>query len=240
MADHPFLFHVLSLFPEFFQGPLQSTILGRAADHGHVEYRVTDIRDFATDKHNKADDLPYGGGAGMVMKPEPLVGAIEDADERSPEGVPRVLLTPQGEPLTQSLAQEMSEQSGMIMVCGRYEGVDERVRQGWIDREISIGDYVLSGGEPAAVVLIDAVARLLPGVLGNQASIEEESFRQSRLEYPQYTRPREFRGMHVPDVLLSGNHQKIEDWRRQQALERTRQRRPDLLGGGGEPNMDGE
>lgn len=229
MAEQPFLFHVLSLFPDFFEGPLQSTILGRAAEHGHVEYRLTDIRDFATDKHNKADDLPYGGGAGMVMKPEPLVGAIEYASERASEGVPRVLLTPQGEPLTQSLAGELSELAGMILVCGRYEGVDERVRQGWIDREISVGDYVLSGGEPAAVVLIDAVARLIPGVLGNQASIAEESFRHSRLEYPHYTRPREFRGRRVPDVLLSGNHQKIDDWREQQALERTRERRPDLL-----------
>jgi tRNA (guanine37-N1)-methyltransferase len=229
MADQPYTFDVLSLFPEFFEGPLQSTILGRAAEHGHVEYRVTDIRDFATDKHSKADDLPYGGGAGMVMKPEPLVGAIEDAAGSAPDGAPRILLTPQGEPLTQKLAEELADEPGLILVCGRYEGVDERVRAGWVDREVSIGDYVLSGGEPAAVVLIDTVTRLIPGVLGNRESIEEESFRGSRLEYPQYTRPREFRGMRVPDVLLSGNHQKIDDWRAEQALERTRERRPDLL-----------
>jgi tRNA (guanine37-N1)-methyltransferase len=229
MADQPYTFDVLSLFPEFFEGPLQSTILGRAAEHGHVEYRVTDIRDFATDKHSKADDLPYGGGAGMVMKPEPLVGAIENAAASAPEGATRVLLTPQGEPLTQKMAEELADEPGLILVCGRYEGVDERVRAGWVDREVSIGDYVLSGGEPAAVVLIDAVTRLIPGVLGNRESIEEESFRGSRLEYPHYTRPREFRGMRVPDVLLSGNHQKIEDWRAERALERTRERRPDLL-----------
>ena len=226
MSD-PYAFDILTLFPEFFEGPLEATILGRAAEKGLVDYRLTDIRDFATDKHSKADDLPYGGGAGMVMKPEPLVAAIEDIAEVNSGS--RVLLTPQGESLTQSVADELAEKDGLILVCGRYEGVDERVREGWIDREISIGDYVLSGGEPAALVVIDAITRLIPGVLGNDASIDEESFAAGTLEYPQYTRPREFRGMSVPDVLLSGDHGRIAEWRRQKALERTRGRRPDLL-----------
>lgn len=222
-------FQILTLFPEFFETPLRATILGRAQDKGLVDYETVDIRDFATDKHKTTDDLPYGGGAGMVMKPEPLVSALEHARERDPDA-PRILMSPQGEPMSQSLAHELAELPGMILTCGRYEGIDERVRQGWIDREISIGDYVLSGGEPGALVLIDAVTRLLPGVLGNEASIREESFAEGRLEYPHYTRPRDFRGQQVPEVLLSGNHQKIADWRRKQSLERTRKRRPDLLG----------
>lgn len=221
-------FQILTLFPEFFETPLSTSILGRAQDKGLVDYAMVDIRDFAHDKHRTTDDLPYGGGAGMVMKPEPLVEALEYAREQD-AGAPRVLLSPQGEPLTQSLADELAAEPGLILTCGRYEGIDERVRQGWIDREISIGDYVLSGGEPGALVLVDAVTRLLPGVLGNEESIREESFAQGRLEYPQYTRPREFRGRQVPEVLLSGNHQKIAQWRQQQSLERTRTRRPDLL-----------
>lgn len=221
-------FQILTLFPEFFETPLRATILGRAHDKGLVDYETVDIREFATDKHKTTDDLPYGGGAGMVMKPEPLVDALEYARDQDPDA-PRILMSPQGEPLSQSLAHELAALPGMILTCGRYEGIDERVRQGWIDREISIGDYVLSGGEPGAVVLIDAVTRLLPGVLGNEASILEESFAEGRLEYPQYTRPRDFRGHSVPDVLLSGNHQKIADWRREQSLLRTEQRRPDLL-----------
>jgi tRNA (guanine37-N1)-methyltransferase len=221
-------FQILTLFPEFFDTPLRTSILGRARDKELVEYDLVDIRAFATDKHNSADDLPYGGGAGMVMKPEPLVGALEHAREQDPDA-PRILMSPQGEPLSQALAQDLAEQPGLILTCGRYEGVDERVRQGWIDREISIGDYVLSGGEPGALVLIDAVTRLLAGVLGNEASIREESFAQGRLEYPHYTRPREFRGMEVPSVLLSGHHQKVAQWRRQKSMERTQERRPDLL-----------
>jgi tRNA (guanine37-N1)-methyltransferase len=223
-------FQILTLFPEFFDTPLRTSILGRARDKELVDYRLVDIRAFATDKHNTADDLPYGGGAGMVMKPGPLVGALEHAREQDPDA-PRILLSPQGEPLSQNVAEELSQEPGLILTCGRYEGVDERVRQGWIDREISIGDYVLSGGEPGALVLIDAVTRLLPGVLGNEESIREESFAQGRLEYPHYTRPREFRGMEVPPVLLSGNHQKVADWRRQKSIERTKARRPDLLDG---------
>lgn len=221
-------FQILTLFPEFFETPFQTSILGRARDKGLVDYGLINIRDFATDKHKTTDDLPYGGGAGMVMKPEPLVGALEHAREQDPDA-PRILLSPQGEPLSQPLAHELAELPGLILTCGRYEGIDERVRQGWIDREVSIGDYVLSGGEPGALILVDAVTRLLPGVLGNEESIREESFAQGRLEYPHYTRPREFRGLQVPDVLLSGNHQKIAEWRREKSEERTRARRPDLL-----------
>jgi tRNA (guanine37-N1)-methyltransferase len=165
----------------------------------------------------------------MVMKPGPLVGAIEAAVEAAPEGTPRILMTPQGERFDQSLAHELSELPGMILVCGRYEGIDERVRRGWIDREISVGDFVLSGGEPAALVVLDAVWRLLPGVLGNEDSLREESFARGGLEYPHYTRPRVFRGMEVPDVLLGGHHARIEEFRRERAEARTRQRRPDLL-----------
>ena len=219
---------VLTLFPEFFDSPLNTSLTKKAIDRGHFDVQVTDIRDFATDKHNKCDDLPYGGGAGMVMKPEPLVGALEAARENVPEA-PRILLTPQGEPFDQSLARELSEGPGMILTCGRYEGVDERVRQHWIDREISIGDYVLTGGEVAAMVVLDAVTRLLPGVLGNQESVAEESFSTELLEYPHYTRPRSFRGHEVPEVLLSGHHAKIDQWRQAQSEERTRHRRPDLF-----------
>ncbi len=227
-----FPIHILTLFPEFFDGPLRTSLTGKAIERGHFDVDVTDIRDFATDKHNKCDDQPYGGGAGMVMKPEPLVGALEDARHTAPDA-PRILLTPQGEPFDQSMARELSEESGLILTCGRYEGVDERVRQHWIDREISIGDFVLTGGEVAAMTVIDAVTRLLPGVLGNSDSVDDESFAadDAHLEYPQYTRPRSFRGHDVPDVLLSGYHAKIEEWRRDRSRERTRQRRPDLLDG---------
>lgn len=227
-----FPIHILTLFPEFFDGPLQTSLTGKAIERGHFDVDVTDIRDFATDKHNKCDDQPYGGGAGMVMKPEPLVGALEDARNTSPDA-PRILLTPQGESFDQPMARELSNESGLILTCGRYEGVDERVRQHWIDREISIGDFVLTGGEVAAMTVIDAVTRLLPGVLGNSDSVDDESFAAGdvHLEYPQYTRPRSFRGHDVPDVLLSGHHAKIEEWRRDKARERTRRRRPDLLDG---------
>ncbi|MFB6263808.1 MAG: tRNA (guanosine(37)-N1)-methyltransferase TrmD, partial [Bradymonadaceae bacterium] len=192
-----------------------------------LSVEVIDIRDFAADAHRTTDDSPYGGGAGMVMKPGPLVRAIEYAREDRPDA-PRILLTPQGEPFEQSTARELSEESGMILVCGRYEGVDERVREGWIDREISLGDFVLSGGETAAMAVLEAVARLVPGVLGNEASLDEESFADGRLEYPQYTRPRSFRGREVPEVLLSGDHGRIAEWRREQSRRRTLNRRPDL------------
>lgn len=224
-------FHVelLTLFPEFFESPLSASLIGKAQEAGLVSTQCTDIRDFASDKHRTTDDLPFGGGAGMVMKCEPVVGALEHARERHPS-LPRIYLTPQGEPLTQAIAQELSAGDGMILLCGHYEGVDERIREGWIDREICIGDYVLTGGEPAAMVLLDAVVRLVPGVVGNPDSLEDESFTDPQLlEYPHYTRPREFRGLSVPDVLLSGHHARIAEWRQQRARERTRARRPDLL-----------
>ncbi len=224
----PFPIRVLTLFPEFFESPLATSLTGKAIDRGHFSVELTDIRAFTTDKHRTCDDLPYGGGAGMVMKPEPLVAALEDAREALP-GAPRILLTPQGEPFTQQIAAELSEEPGLILTCGRYEGVDERVREHWIDRELSLGDFVLTGGEVAAMAIIDAVTRLLPGVLGNQDSIEEESFSRPLLEYPHFTRPRSFRGHEVPEVLLSGDHGRIAQWRHEQALERTRRRRPDLL-----------
>lgn len=220
--------HILTLFPEYFDSPLQSSIVRRAIEAELARVDRTDIRDFATDKHRTADDLPYGGGAGMVMKAEPLVGALEHARAALPDA-PRIYLTPQGEPFSQRIADEQAAGPGMILVCGHYEGIDERVRDGWIDREISIGDYVLTGGEPAALVVLDAVIRKVKGVVGNPDSLADDSFSEPRLEYPHYTRPREFRGMEVPDVLLSGHHAKIDEWRREKALERTRARRPDLL-----------
>lgn len=220
--------HILTLFPEFFDSPLQQSLLGKAIKAGRAAVSCTNIRDFATDKHRTTDDVPYGGGAGMVMKCEPTVAALEHAAAELPTA-PRIYLTPQGAPLTHAVAQELSEGPGMILLCGHYEGVDERVREGWIDREISVGDYVLTGGEGPALILLDAVVRLVPGVVGNAASLEDESFSTNAIEYPHYTRPREFRGRAVPDVLLSGHHGKIEAWRREQSQQRTRERRPDLL-----------
>jgi len=224
----PFPFHILTLFPEFFRSPLETSMIRRAIADGALEVEVTDIRDFATDRHRTTDAKPYGGGAGMVMKPEPLIGALEYAREQHAE-IPRILLTPQGEPFDQPAARTLADGPGAILVCGRYEGVDQRVRDGWIDRELSVGDFVLSGGEPAALVVVDAVMRLLPGVLGNEQSLDEESFAGGGLEYPHYTRPREFRGRSVPEVLLSGDHARIAQWRREQAEQRTEERRPDLV-----------
>lgn len=224
----PFSIQILTLFPEFFGSPLGESLLKRAQANDLAEISTIDIRDYSTDKHRTVDDVPFGGGAGMVMKAEPLVGALEAARQKSPDA-PRILLTPQGERLTQALAWELSEGPGMILTCGHYEGVDERVREGWIDREISIGDFVLTGGEPAALVLLDAVVRLIPGVVGNQESLVEESFSSGRLEYPHYTRPRVFRDMEVPEVLLSGHHAKIDAWRKSQSESRTLTRRPDLM-----------
>jgi len=223
-----FSIQILTLFPEFFGSPLGESLLKRAQANGLAEISTIDIRDYSTDKHRTVDDVPFGGGAGMVMKAEPLVGALEAARAVNPDA-PRILLTPQGERLTQAMAWELSKGPGMILTCGHYEGVDERVREGWIDREISIGDFVLTGGEPAALVLLDAVVRLIPGVVGNQESLVDESFSSGRLEYPHYTRPRVFRDMEVPEVLLSGHHAKIEEWRRAQSESRTRERRPDLI-----------
>jgi len=220
-------FSVLTLFPGMFEGPLSESLLGKAIADGRIEVECVDPRGFTTDRHRSADDEPYGGGEGMVMKPEPLVACIEHVREaRAVEEV--WLLSPQGRPLTQALARELAQRESLALVCGRYEGFDERVRN-FVDGEVSIGDYVLSGGEPAAWVVIDALARLVPGVLGNARSLDRESFDSGLLEYPQYTRPREFRGLRVPEVLLSGDHGRIERWRRRQALTRTKARRPDLF-----------
>jgi tRNA (guanine37-N1)-methyltransferase len=222
-------FRVLTLFPEYFQTPLETSILRRAQSQGLIRVELDNFRDYATDRHNTVDDLPYGGGPGMVLKPEPLVAGLEAARREHPEAL-RVYLTPQGAPFTHERAQRYAEETGLILVCGHYEGVDERVRQGWIDEEVSVGDYVLTGGEPAAMILIDAVARLRDGVLGNAASARDESFSEGLLEYPHYTRPRLFRDREVPEVLLSGHHEEIARWRRQRALERTAEIRPDLPG----------
>src|SRR4051812_3540957 len=220
---------VLTLFPDFFDGPLQSSILGRALAGDIASVQTHNIRDYATDKHQVVDDYAYGGGPGMVMKPEPLAASIE-AVRAMAEGPARVvLLTPQGRVFRQSVVDELVQEPRLILVCGHYEGVDERVREHLIDDEISIGDYVLSGGEIAALVVIDALVRRLPGTLGGADSLLEESHTDGLLEYPQYTRPAEFRGWRVPDILLSGNHGLVARWRREQRVIRTARRRPDLI-----------
>lgn len=223
-----FEFHVLTLFPEMLNSPLEQSILGKARDAGLIGFHMHDIRTYAEDRHRTADDVPFGGGSGMVMKAEPVVRCIEDVKEKHAPAR-TYLLSPSGRPFDQALAQELSTLGSVALVCGRYEGVDERVGA-FIDGEISIGDYVLTGGELGALVIIDATARLLPGVLGNAESpVAESHTGEPVLEYPQYTRPRSFRDLDVPDVLLSGNHGQIDAWRRRQALERTRTRRPDLF-----------
>jgi tRNA (guanine37-N1)-methyltransferase len=220
-------FHLVTLFPELFSSVLDATMLKRGQERGALRFTLYDVREFALDKHRITDDTPYGGGSGMVMKPEPLVAAIE-ATGSAANRPRRILLSPQGSTLTQRRARELALEPQLALVCGRYEGVDERVRP-YVDEELSIGDYVLSGGEIAALVVIDAVARLVPGVLGSAESLDDESFEENLLEYPHYTRPPEFRGARVPDVLLGGDHAAIRAWRRRQALQRTFQRRPDLL-----------
>lgn len=212
-----------------FQGFLETSIMKRARDRGLIETHLVNFRDFATDKHRTVDDTPYGGGGGMVLKPEPLFLAVESLLPEGGEKPPILLMSPQGAPLTQKKVEELSQHSHLILLCGHYEGYDERIRTHLATEEISIGDYVLTGGELPAMILVDSVSRLVPGVLGNVSSAVTDSFSTGLLEYPQYTRPAEFRGLTVPDVLLSGNHQKIETWRRQQALLRTWERRPDLL-----------
>jgi tRNA (guanine37-N1)-methyltransferase len=220
-------FEVVTLFPEMFSSVLDASLLGKARESGAFSVDFTNPRDFTHDKHRSVDDTPYGGGAGMVMRPGPIVEAIEHATHaRGPAH--KVLLCPSGQPLTQPIVNRLATHARLLLVCGRYEGFDERVR-GYIDEEISLGDFVLSGGELAAMCLIDAVARRLPGVLGNSASTIEESHEAGLLEYPQYTRPAEFRGAAVPDVLVGGNHAHIRRWRRKEALRRTRARRPELL-----------
>ncbi len=220
-------FDILSLFPEMFDSPLNSSLLKKARERKIIEVNLIDIRTFAEDKHRMADDYPYGGGSGMVMKVEPVAKALDSLDLL--EGIPIILMTPQGEPFSQEIAGELSSHSRLAVICGHYEGVDERIREHLATREISIGDYILTGGELPAMVLIDAVARLIPGVLGNEESARGDSFSGGVLEYPQYTRPPEFRGWRIPDVLLSGHHAEIEKWRRRESLKRTMQRRPDIL-----------
>lgn len=221
-------FDILTLFPKMFVSPFEESILARAIEKGLIQIQTINLREFTLDKHQVVDDTPYGGGQGMVMKVEPIARAIEWIKSQDPQAW-TVYLTPQGKPLNQEILQQLSKRSHLILLCGRYEGVDERVRDLYVDEEISIGDYVLTGGELAAMVVIDAVSRLLPGVLGSDRSAKEDSFFNSLLEYPQYTRPSEFRGVSVPEVLLSGNHEAISRWRRKEALRRTALRRPDLL-----------
>lgn len=222
-------FDVLTLFPEMFHGFLHTSIIKKAHEKGLVETSIINFRDFATDKHKTVDDTPYGGGGGMVLKPQPIFDAVDhllkDVDHRPPI----LLMSPQGEPFSQRKAEELARHSRLIILCGHYEGYDERIREHLATEEISIGDYVLTGGELPAMVVMDSVSRLITGVLGNESSAVSDSFSTGLLEYPQYTRPAEYRGYRVPDVLLSGHHLKIEKWRREQSLLRTWERRPDLL-----------
>ncbi len=221
-------FDVFTLFPEVFYPYLDLSILARARQRGLAEVHVHNIRDWATDKHHVVDDEPYGGGGGMVMKPEPIFAAVEGVLGRPP-AAPVILLTPQGRPFSHAVAAELAQYPHLALLCGRYEGVDERVRQHLVSDEISIGDYVLTGGELAALVVLDAVVRLLPGVLGDPDAPHKDSHAMGLLEYPHYTRPAVFRGWEVPAVLRSGDHGRIARWRREQALRRTWERRPDLL-----------
>jgi tRNA (guanine37-N1)-methyltransferase len=220
-------FTVITLFPQMFVSLVGHSILKKAQDKNLIAVRLVDLRDYTTDRHHVTDDYPYGGGQGMVMKPEPLVAAIDEI-RRKAKDARVILLSPRGRVFNQRDAARLAQQRELALICGRYEGVDERVKS-YVDEELSIGDYTLSGGEPAANVVIDAVARMIPGVLGNENSVAEESFSDELLEYPQYTRPENFRGLRVPEVLLSGDHQRIRQWRRQMSLRLTREQRPDLL-----------
>ncbi|MBI4634486.1 MAG: tRNA (guanosine(37)-N1)-methyltransferase TrmD [Deltaproteobacteria bacterium] len=225
-------FDILSIFPEMFASPFDCSLIKKARENGLIEIAVHDIRSYAEDKHRMTDDAPYGGGGGMVMKVEPIARALDDLSpglDAGQDGIAVVLLTPQGETFNQKVAGELSLSSRIILICGHYEGVDERVRAHLVNREISIGDYVLTGGELSAMVVVDAVSRLIPGVLGNSESASLDSFATGLLEHPHYTRPGEYRGWKVPDVLLSGNHRDITAWRRRESLRRTLARRPDLL-----------
>ncbi len=220
---------IVSIFPEAF-APLDQSIVKRARERGLLEIVVWDLRDFTTDRHRQVDDTPYGGGAGMVMKPEPFFAAVDAIRTAAPGTTPRIILTsPQGERFTQAVAQRLAGETRLVILCGHYEGIDERVREGLATDELSIGDYVLTGGELPAMVIVDAVARFIPGVVGDAQSVEADSFAEGLLDYPHYTRPAEFRGMKVPDVLLSGDHDAIRRWRHAQRLRRTLERRPDLL-----------
>ena len=220
---------IITLFPSMFRGPFDESIIKRARKKGILEINFHNLRDFTGDRHRTVDDLPYGGGAGMVMKPEPLFRAVEKVKEEKRFSWKVILLSPQGQPFAQEKAKELAQEEGLIFICGHYEGVDERVREHLIDEELSLGDFVLTGGELAAMVIVDAIARMLPQVLGCKDSVREDSFYQTLLDYPHYTRPPEFRGWKVPGVLISGNHQKIREWRKKKKLENTFKKRPDLL-----------
>ncbi|MBN1627194.1 MAG: tRNA (guanosine(37)-N1)-methyltransferase TrmD [Deltaproteobacteria bacterium] len=221
-------FDILTLFPDFFPPFLEEGVLGRAVKKGILNVRLTDIRSFADGRHKVTDDRPYGGGNGMVMKPGPIYQALKSI-ERTGDDVITILLTPQGRKFNQAVAWDLAEKSHIILICGRYEGVDERIISGHVDLELSIGDYVLSGGETAAMVVVDAVGRLVPGVLGGEKSNTEDSFEDGLLEHPHFTRPRNFMGQDVPEILLSGDHERIRIWRRKESLKRTLEKRPDLL-----------
>ena len=217
---------MFTIFPAIFEGPLRESLLGKAIGAGIIDVRVHDIRDFATDRHRQVDDEPYGGGPGMVLKPEPVFAAVDSLGE----GTKRVIvLSPAGRRLDQALVRDLAKEPRLVLISGRYEGVDERVIEGLPAEEVSIGDYVLSGGDIPALVVLEAVTRLIPGVVGKEESLEREPFEDGHLDHPHYTRPSEFRGMAVPDVLLSGNHAEVERWRREAAEEKTRRNRPDLL-----------
>ncbi|HEX8889355.1 MAG TPA: tRNA (guanosine(37)-N1)-methyltransferase TrmD [Pyrinomonadaceae bacterium] len=225
---------IITIFPDFFRGAFDYGIIRRALSSGLVDLNAHDLRRWTLDKHKQVDDRPFGGGDGMVLKPEPIFAAVEELTgecerARYKEGTRVVLLSPQGRVFTQTVASELAASSHIMLICGRYEGVDERVAEFLVTDEISIGDYVLSGGEPAAVVVVDAIIRLLPGALGNETSAVNESFSEGLLDYPHYTRPPDFRGMHVPDILLGGHHAEIARWRHERALEKTKRNRPDLL-----------
>ncbi len=220
-------FDVITIFPEYFESPLRVGALKKAQERGLIEINLINLRDFALDKHRMIDDRPFGGGEGMVFKPEPLYRAISSLRQLGTSYV--VYLSPQGRLLNQEIVKELYEKGHLVLICGRYEGIDERIRKHFIDDEISIGDYVVFGGEVAALVVIEAVARLVPGVVGKRDSVEKESFSQGLLKYPQYTRPRDFMGYKVPEILLSGDHAAIAKWRRKKSLEVTLKRRPDLL-----------
>ncbi|MDD3745300.1 MAG: tRNA (guanosine(37)-N1)-methyltransferase TrmD [Anaerostipes sp.] len=221
-------FHILTLFPQMVLDGLNTSIIGRGIEAGHISIEAIDIRDYSTNKHHKVDDTPYGGGAGMVMQPEPIYLAYKDLESKM-KTKPRVIyLTPQGDVFHQEMAKEFAQEEELVFLCGHYEGVDERVLEEIVTDYVSIGDYVLTGGELPAMVMVDAISRLVPGVLHNDVSADTESFENGLLEYPQYTRPPEYLGRKVPDVLLSGHHGKIEEWRKEQSILRTKERRPDL------------
>ncbi|WP_018250077.1 tRNA (guanosine(37)-N1)-methyltransferase TrmD [Orenia marismortui] len=221
-------FDILTLFPEMFSSVLNSSILNKAQEKDLIDINTINIRDYTTDKHNQADDYPYGGGAGMVMKAEPIFRAVDDLKLASRD-IPVIFLTPQGDTFNQDMAKEFAEEKELILLCGHYEGVDQRVRDELVTYEVSIGDYVLTGGELPAMILVDAISRMIPGVLGSQESAIQDSFYGDVLDYPQYTRPQEYKGLKVPSVLLSGDHAKVDRWRRKKALKKTLFKRPDLL-----------